>query len=339
MKFNHAASHEQVADMGWSCRSDGRWVKHILLPRLMQAIATALVLASLCFAFVHALPGDTALRIAAARAGEDRLTTEAADRIRTEHGLDRPLLSQYATWIRQLLSGDLGHSMVTRKPVADELLHHANATVALGVTAWLLSYLIACPLGIIAGLWPGRMVDRATMAAATIIASLPSFLLGIALVSVFALTLQWLPPAGSREVTHMVLPASTLALGLAAFSVRVIQSAVAQVRSAFYMTFARIRGLSAVQAFRRHGLRNAAIPIVTFAALQMAYVVDGFVVVETVFAYPGLGDLLVQALLARDVPVIAGTALSLGLLYSLANLTADLLSFWLDPRRRAASTA
>ena len=292
------------------------------------------MLATLCFAFVHALPGDTALRLAAARVGEDRLTTEVADRIRREEGLDRPLAAQYAAWIGRLAAGDLGRSMVSRRPVAEEITHHARPTLLLGAAGWLLSYAIALPLGVLAGLRPGGWVDRVTMAAAVALASLPSFLVGIGLISVFALTLRWLPPAGARTGAHMVLPALTLALGLAAYSVRVLRNAVAEVRTAFYMTFARIRGLGAGHAFRRHGVRNAAIPVATFAALQLAAVMDGFVVVETLFAYPGLGELLIKALLARDVPVIMGAGLLMGLLYAVLNLLADLLCLWLDPQRR-----
>ncbi|MBC7799484.1 MAG: ABC transporter permease [Gemmatimonadaceae bacterium] len=305
--------------------------------RLTQAAATTLVLATLCFAFVHALPGDTALRVAAARVGEDRLTTEAADRIRREEGLDRPLFLQYAAWIGQVARFDLGRSMVSRKPVLEELGHYGRLTLQLGALGWLLSYVIALPLGIVAGLRPGDWVDRVTMAVAVALASLPSFLIGVGLIAVFALALRWLPPAGARDWSHMVLPAFTLALGLATYSVRILRNAVAEVRAAFFMTFSRIRGLGAGQAFRRHGVRNALIPVATFAALQLAYVVDGFVVVETLFAYPGLGDLLIKALLARDVPIVMGAALLMGLAYALLNLCADLLCLWLDPRRWAAA--
>ena len=307
----------------------------MLAARLGQAAATAFVLATLCFTFVHALPGDTALRIAAARVGEDRLTPEAADRVRREEGLDRPVAAQYVSWVGQLARGDLGRSMVSRKPVAAELAYHAQATALLGAAGWLLSYMIALPLGVAAGMRPGGVVDRATMTAAVGLASLPSFLIGIGLIAVFALTLRWLPPASARTGGHMVLPALTLALGLAAYSVRILRNAVVEVQAAGYMTFARIRGSGAMQAFRRHGVRNAAIPVATFAALQLAYVVDGFVVVETLFAYPGLGDLLIKSLLARDVPVIMGAGLVMGLAYAVLNLFADLLCLWLDPRRRA----
>lgn len=307
----------------------------IAWPRLAQAALTAFILATLCFGFVHALPGDTALRIAAARVGEDRVTAEAADRIRREEGLDRPVLAQYAAWMGRLATGDLGRSLVSRKPVLDELIDHGRYTIGLGLIGWLLSYAIALPLGIVAGFRPDGVVDRMTTGFAIVLASLPTFLVGIGLISLFALTLRWLPPAGFRTGAHMILPALTLALGLAAYSVRIIRNAVAEVRQAFYMTFARIRGLGAGSAFRQHGARNAAIPVATFAALQFAYLVDGFVIVETLFNYPGLGDLLVRALLSRDVPVIVGAGLAIGLMYASVNLAADLVCLKLDPRRAA----
>jgi peptide/nickel transport system permease protein len=242
--------------------------------------------------------------------------------------------AQYVAWIGQLAQGEFGRSLITHRPVVQELGAAARLTAVLGAAGWLLSYAIALPLGVLAGLRPGGWVDRVTTVVAAALASLPSFLIGIGLITVFALTLRWLPPAGARTGAHMVLPAATLALGLAAYSVRILRQAVVEVQAAFYMTAAGIRGLGRWQAFRRHGVRNAAIPVATFAALQLASVIDGFIVVETLFAYPGLGELLVTSLLARDVPVIAGAGLLLGLSYALLNLGADLLCLWLDPRRR-----
>ena len=314
-------------------------VASLIVTRCAQAVITAWVLATLCFGFVHALPGDLALRIAATRLGEDRVTQEAATRIRIEEGLDRPLAVQYAHWLSQLAKGHLGVSLVTRKPVIDELGYHGRLTLVLGLAGWALSYLIALPIGVIAGCRPNGLVDRAVTLVSVGLASLPTFMIGLGLITVFALTLRWLPPAGFRTEAHLILPAVTLALGLAAFSVRVIRNAVEDVRSAFYMTFSRIRGLSPAAAFRRHGVRNAAIPITTFAALQFAYVVDGFVVIETLFNYPGLGELLVKALLARDVPIIMGASLMIGLTFTLITLAADLACAALDPRRSTAEQA
>jgi peptide/nickel transport system permease protein len=314
-------------------------IAHIVLARGMQGLLTAWALATLCFVFVHALPGDTSLRIATARVGEERVTEEIAARIRREEGLDRPLLVQYATWMGRIATLDLGASLVSRKPVTQELAYHARFTLGLGALGWLLSYGIALPFGIVAGFRPGGTIDRLATTFSILLASLPSFLVGIGLISVFALILRWLPPAGFRETSHMVLPAITLALGLAAYSVPIIRNAVLEVRSAFYLTFARLRGLDARRAFRFHGLRNAAIPVATFAALQFAYVVDGFVVIETLFNYPGLGELLVRALLARDIPIIMGTGMLIGLLYTFVNLGADLACLKLDPRRAARVAA
>ncbi len=306
-----------------------------ILGRLAQALATAALLATLCFALVQALPGDLALRVAMARAGDDRLTVASAERIRQEEGLDRPLLAQYGAWMARLAAGDLGRSLVSRKPVSEELWQHGQYTLQLGLIAWLLSYAIALPLGIAAGFRPGGVIDRITSFLALLLASLPTFLIGIGLITLFSLTLRWLPPAGFRTSAHLVLPALSVALGLAAYSVRIIRDAVVAVRAAFFMTFARLKGLSPAQALRHHGMRNAAIPVVVYAALQFAYVIDGFVVVETLFNYPGAGELLVRALIARDAPVIMGAGIVIGLTFALVNLLADLACRRLDPRTTA----
>jgi peptide/nickel transport system permease protein len=311
---------------------------HALIARVGQAILVAWAIATLSFSFMHVLPGDIALRIAAARTGEDRLTQELADRIRREEGLDRPLPEQYGRWLLRLVSGDLGRSLVSRKPVVDEIAYHASFTLGLGFVGWLLSYVIAVPLGLLAGFRPGGWVDRSTQGFSVLLAATPTFLLGIALISAFALSISWLPPAGHRSASHMVLPCLTLALGLSAYSVRVVRIAVADVRSAFYLTYGEVRGLSPSEAFLRHGVRNAAIPVVTFMALQLAFVIDGFIVIETLFAYPGLGDLLVKSLLARDIPVVTGAGMLIGLMYAVANLAADLVCYGLDPRQRRWGT-
>lgn len=305
----------------------------VILSRLAQAGYIAVVLASLCFGAVHALPGDLAQRVAFARLGEDNISKEVTDRIRHEEGLEGSLAVQYARWMMQLVQGDLGRSLVSRRSVGDEIWLHAGYTATLGIAAWLLSYLIALPIGAYAGLFPGGRVDQLSTTIAAALASLPSFLLGIGLIAIFALSLRWLPPAGYRTNWHLVLPCVTLALGLAAYSVRIVRHAVADTRRAFFLTFARIKGLDPAAAFQRHGVRNATIPVVTFAALQMAFIVDGFVVIETLFNYPGLGDLLVKSLLARDVPMIMGTGLVIAAVFVLVNLVADVLGLALDPRR------
>lgn len=309
-------------------------LRRTLIVRLVQAAGVALAVSGLCFVLMHALPGDAAESIAAARFGIDRLTPEAAARVRAEAGLDQPLALQYARWFGQLLRGDLGRSLVTRKPVADELAYHFSYTLRLGLAGFALSLLLALPLGVAAGRRPGGFWDAATLTLATGLAATPTFLLGLVLVSLFAIRLQWLPPAGFASGRHMVLPAITLALGLAAVSARVVRNAVAETWQSFHMTFARLKGLRERTVVAAHGLRNTAIPVVAFTAVQLTFVIDGFVVIETMFGYPGIGDLLVKSLLARDIPVVQGATLAIGLMFTAINLAADLACLWLDPRQR-----
>jgi peptide/nickel transport system permease protein len=305
---------------------------NMIVGRLAQTALVAWTLVTLCFVFVHTLPGDTALRIAEARGGVEFLNVGKAEEIATEEGLDRPILVQYGEWIGRVMTGDLGASLVTRQSVAAELWNRGHNTLILGLVGWLASYLVALPIGIYAALRPKGWIDRLSAFYCVTMASLPSFLMGIGLISIFALSLRWLPPAGFRSAEHLILPAAALALGLSAFSIRLIRDTVREVNAAFFITFARTKGLTASMALRQNGSRNAAIPIVAFAALQFAAVVDRFIMIETLFNFPGLGDLLVSSMLARDVPMIMGAGLVAAVGYGLVNLVADLTSLALDPR-------
>ena len=307
-------------------------VPRAVLRRVFEAVSVALILATICFALLHAIPGDMALRIAVSRLGTENMSPAAVEQIRDAEMLSRPLLAQYFDWLKAMATGDVGRSFVSGRPVAEELRQAGGYTLRLAVVAWLLSYALALPLGIAAGLKPDGAIDRATALAAAAFSSLPTFLIGIALISIFVLTLDLLPPAGYRRPEHLVLPAITLALGLMAPSMRVIRDAVTEVQASAYMTYAHVRGFGKVKAFIRHGLRNASVPIVTFAALQFAYLMDGFFVVETLFNFPGIGNAMVSALLARDVPVIMGCALLIGTTFAAISLVADLICMWMDPR-------
>jgi len=290
-------------------------VLRMIAGRLAQAVGVAVAVAALCFALLHLLPGDLALEVAAARY-EDRLTPASIELVRRGGG------------------GDLGRSLVTRKPVAEELAYHFRYTLSLGAAGLALSYVIAIPLGVAAGLRPGGWIDAATAVFSAACASTPTFLIGLALISLFALQWRWLPPAGFGELRHMVLPTLTLAFGLAAFSTRILRNAVAETWASFHMQFARLKGLRESRVALSHGVRNASIPVVAFMAVQMTLVIDGFVVIETLFNYPGVGDLLIRALLARDLPVVQGAGIVIGLAFAAVNLAADLACLWLDPRQR-----
>ncbi len=303
------------------------------LGRAAQVIAMMLLVATLCFGAQHALPGDAAVQVAVARQGESAGDGGIA-RARADGGFDRPILVQFGAWVGQLSRLDLGASLVSRRPVLDELADRAAATLRIGILAVLLGSLLALPMGLLAGLRPGGIADVTVAAASALFVALPPFLLGLVLVAVLAVRLGWLPAAGAGDWRHLALPVATLALGFAAPLARITRHAVADAWGAFPVTFGRLKGLSAGRSGLRHGARNAAIPVTIAAGLRLAGILEGFVVIETLFNVPGLGDLLVRSLVARDIPVVQGAALLFGLVYGIVGLMLDAACLALDPRRR-----
>lgn len=304
-----------------------------VLARLVQALLVALIVGALGFALMAALPGDQAFRLAAARYGPDMGDAAAAALVRQELGLDRPIALRFLDWVGHLLRLDLGHSLVTGAPVAEELGMQLGYTLALAAVALPLSALLGLPLGVLSGLRPGGVADRATLGLSVLLRAVPAYALGLALVAVFSIWLGWLPPAGFEGWREFVLPALTLALGLAALSARVGRDSVAAVSAAPYMAFARWKGLAERDAVLRHGLRNAAIPVVALLGFQLIGLVEGLIIVESLFSWPGIGHALVHAIFARDVPVVQGAALVMGLLFVLVNAVVDLACSAIDPRR------
>lgn len=308
----------------------------LLLRRLLQAALVGLLVGTTCFFLVRSLPGDMAFRIAAGRYGYDLTTAAAAETVRTELGLERPWPLQLAGWWAGLLTLDLGRSLVSGEPVLDELTHALGHSLVLALAAVALAAALAIPAGALAGLRPGGTADRVGLALAVMLRALPAFLIGIGLILLLAVELRWLPAAGHGTLRHLVLPTLTLALGLAAVTSRVARDAFVAVTRSAWFAFARIKGLSDRQALLRHGLRNAAVPVVAYLGVQLVYLVEGVVVVEALFAWPGIGHALVHAVVARDVPMIQGTALAMGLLFVALNLLVDLACRAIDPRRRLA---
>lgn len=303
--------------------------------RILQAVMVALLVGLLTFVMARSLPGDLAYRIAAGRYGYDLVDSAAAAKVSAELNLDRSALSALGQWFLDLLRLDLGTSLVSGAPVLEEITHQLGNTLELAVTAVLLSLLIGPPLGILCGLSPGGALDRFMMVVSTALRAVPQFVLGLALIIVFGLTLQLLPTAGHGNAAHLVLPATTLALALAAVSSRVARDAMVAVSRSPYYTFGRTKGLGEWQVFFRHGLRNVSVPIVTYVGIQFVYLVEGVVVVETLFAWPGIGHALVHAVFGRDVPMIQGAALVMGLMFVALNAFVDALCHVIDPRRRA----
>jgi peptide/nickel transport system permease protein len=269
---------------------------------------------------------------------EDRL------RLRADLGLDDPLHVQYGRWLGHVARGDLGRSLWMRRPVLGEVLVRLKATLILTGTALVLSSIGGVALGILSATRPNSWLDRTSAVASLFGASMPVFWLGIVLMVVFSLTLGWLPasgmyaPYGGGDVEdllrHLVLPALTLAAASVTIVSRLTRSAMLEVLGQDYIRTARAKGLVERRIVVRHALKNALVPIVTVIGVQAGYLLGGAVLTETVFAWPGVGTLMVQGILARDIPLVQGCVLVVALTFVLVNLFVDLLYAWLDPRIR-----
>jgi len=300
--------------------------------RLLQAVLVAVLVGFLTFLMMQALPGDVAFRIASGRYGYDLVDSAAAAQVAQELQLDRPAWLTLAFWFQDLLRFDFGVSLISGAPVIDEIRHQLGASLQLAGVALLLSLLIGPPLGIWAGLQAGGKFDRALLFISTALRSMPQFLLGMLLIVAFSIHLGLLPTAGYGSARHFILPALTLALGLAAVSARIARDAMMGVAGSAFYAFGRWKGLSEAQMLRRHGLRNIGVALVTFLGLQLAMLIEGVVVIESIFNWPGIGHALVHAIFGRDVPMVQATALLLGLGFVLLNMLIDLACHWIDPR-------
>lgn len=299
--------------------------------RIFQGLVVGVTVSTLTFVLLMSMPGDPAVNIAMAQYGEDGLTMERVEFVRNQSGLSQSSSKLYLTWLCKTLRFDLGRSMLTGKPVVESLIFHLKHSMILAAAAIFISLFLALPIGILAGLRPGSLFDQCSAAFSSFLVSMPGFVLGACLILIFAVKFSILPAAGFHMPQNIILPSITLALGLAAVSSRVIRTSVMEVQSSFYLLFARLKGLSSFRIFRDHGLKNAAIPVITFIALQLSHVLDGVVVLENLFNWPGIGLLLLDSIRARDLTMIQGITLIIGLIYVGANLLADLICFYLDP--------
>lgn len=289
------------------------------------------------FTLVHLVPGDP-VRIALGT----RYTPEAYRALREASGLDRPIIEQFFSYAGSALTGDLGVSFRNGDPVTATLLERLPATVSLGVVGIVIALLIALPAGIYSALRRGRTGDALVRVASQFGVSVPDFWMGILLIGLFASTLGWLPTSGYRPLTddpagwlrHIVLPGLTVGLVAGAIMTRYVRSAVLEVASAGHVRTARSKGLAPVVVTMRHIVRNAWVPVLTITGIQLATILGGVIVVEVVFAWPGLGRLVYNAVAARDYPVIQGAVLLIAALFLLINLIVDVLYAVVDPRIR-----
>ena len=300
-----------------------------LLRRLLLTLPVLLGVATLVFALIHLVPGDPAQ----AMLGESASADEIA-RLRTSLGLDRPLVAQYGSFLGGLVQGDLGRSFRSGQPVAREISRRLGDTAILAVSAMAVAIGIAIPLGILAAVFRGRILDHAAMTLALAGISMPSFWLGPLLAILFAVRLGWLPVSGSGTPAHLVLPAVTLGAALAAILARMTRSSVIEELRELCVLAARARGLSHARAVVRHAFRNSLIPVVTIIGLQFGAVLTGTIITETIFGWPGVGRLMITAINTRDYPLVQGCILFISLTYVAMNLLTDLTYGYLDPRIR-----
>ena len=311
-----------------------------LAVRLLGAVPTLIGVSLLTFLFIRLIPGDA---IAARLGTSTALSPEQTASLRAYFGLDQPLPIQYWTWLGSLLRGDAGYSIRTGRPVFVEILERLPATLELATAATLIAVVIGIPLGLRSAMRPRTGGDRAARIGGLIGLSLPSFWLGTLIIVVFSLYLRWLPNTGGYvdfmrdpfgNLRLLLFPAITLGVALAAATMRMTRSAMLDVLGADYVRTARAKGLGAWIVVRRHVLKNGLIVVVTLLGVQVGQLLGGAVVVEEIFSIPGVGRMLLTAIVQRDYALVQGGVLAIAILFVVVNIVVDLLYGYLDPRIR-----
>jgi ABC-type dipeptide/oligopeptide/nickel transport system permease component len=300
-----------------------------LVRRLALTVPVLLGVVTLVFALLHLIPGDPAQAMLGETASDEDIQA-----LRERLGLDRPLLEQYAGFLAGAARGDLGTSLRTNEPVASAIIDRLPATLELAAAAMAVAIGVALPLGIIAAVKRGTVVDHIATTIALTGISIPNFWLGPLLALVFAVELGWFPVSGRGTAAHLILPAISLGAALAAILARMTRASLLEELREPYVQAARARGASRTRAILRHAFRNSLIPVVTLLGLQFGAVLTGAVITETIFAWPGIGRLLIQSIGFRDYPLVQGCVLFIAVTYVGVNLLTDLVYGVLDPRIR-----
>jgi len=303
-------------------------VKGFILTRLFQAVLTLVLLSVLIFVLSRVVgnPADILIPIDS--------PPEARERFTRSLGLDRPLHEQYITYVSRLMQGDLGVSVRSREPVVDLIAARLPASLALAAVAMLLAIAMALPLGIVAALNRGKVLDTLASGLALFGQSVPAFWVGILLIQLFAVTLRWLPPSGAATPLHYVMPAFTMSLFVLAGMTRLLRTAMLEVLGSEYVRFARSKGVDERRVVWKHALRNALIPVVSFGGVYFSIMITMAIVTEVVFAWPGIGRLAYNAVVLRDFPLMQAVVLATGVIVIVVNLAIDMTYAFIDPRIR-----
>lgn len=305
-----------------------REVWRYVVRRLIQTVLVVLMVSALSYSFMY-LSGDPAAVMAA-----PDWTREQVDQFRHQMGFDRPWYSQYADYLFSVLHGDFGVSLRQNQPTLKLVTDRLPATLQLAASAMILAIVLSLPIGVLSATRRRTIVDHGAMMFALLGQSIPGFWLGLMLVLVFAVGLRWLPVAGFGDLAHLVLPATSLAMFSVARNARMVRSSMLEVLSQDYIRTARSKGLRPWTVLARHSLRNALIPVVTLIGLEFGTLLGGAVIIETVFAWPGVGRLMIQAIAGKDFPLVQAGVTILATTFVLINLATDLLYTVIDPRIR-----
>jgi peptide/nickel transport system permease protein len=313
-----------------------------IVRRFAEMIPVLVILSIVVFAILRILPGDPVAALIGEESGS--LSPEQRAALERELGLDEPLPIQYLEWASDIVRGDWGRSLISRQPVADLIKQRLSVTLQLAAFAWVIGLALGLPIGVISALKRNSWADVGINVAALAGLATPNFLLGLLLIVVFAVYLGWLPSSGfvsfrenpNEAVRHLLLPTVALATGLMASIIRQTRSAMLEVMGEDYIRTARAKGLSNGRVIFRHALKNALLPVVTIAGLQVGNLASGTIIVETMFAIPGMGRLTIDAILISDFSTVQIIVLILAVFTMVANLIADLLYVQFDPRIRLA---
>ena len=305
-------------------------MQRYLLRRILLALITLLAVSLIIFVMSRAAGDPRHIYL------DDYSTQEDWDRLTESLGLDKPYYQQYGIFLGSALKGDFGESIKEARPSMDVIIERVPATLQLGLAAFAFSVIVGVPLGILSAVKRGSFLDMAGKIVALIGQSAPVFWLGLMLMFPFAVRLQWLPPYGRQEFASIVLPAVALGWFYAAANLRLLRSAMLNVLDSEYVKLARAKGVSNNIVIWKHALRNALVPVLTFAGITLGSLVTGSVVVETVFAWPGLGQLAIQSLAGNDYPLLQAVVIVFTLMYVTAAMLVDIMYAYIDPRIRYA---
>ena len=300
-----------------------------ILRRTLLLIPIFFLISIVIFSLIHIVPGNPIDNLLG-----PGMTIEHQRKLEQKYHLDKPIHIQYIIWFKNLLRGDLGRSIIEKRPVSELLMHHLPHSLQLGLTAIVLSFIIGVSMGIISASARNTIIDHIAMVFALFGVTIPAFWLGLILILIFAVMLGWFPVTGSGTLHTLVLPAVTLALGGAGLIARVTRVSMLEVSSKDFVVLLHAKGLSKRAILLKHILRNALIPVITILGLRLGWVLGGAVTVEIVFARPGLGQLLITGLYRRDYPVVQGSLLLLAMGIMLGTFLADILYAYTDPRVR-----